>query len=94
MAEISKVRTIGDVVRPPMLASNRYDDQNAYNKNHPDIFSEGISGDNRGKEPASPPQTTAQAFNTVGGKDDIIQRITLNAKNTFKPGQREYTQVI
>ena len=92
--EISKVRTIGDVVRPPMLAPNRYNPNNTYVNTHPDIYSEGITGDNRGKEPQTPPTTIAQAYNTVGSRDDITQRLNTLTPNKYLAGRNEYDNVI
>jgi hypothetical protein len=92
--EISKVRTIGDVVRPPMLAPNRYNPNNEYVNTHPDIFSEGIGGDNRGKEPQTPPTSISQAYNTVGSKDDITQRLKTLTPNLYLAGRNEYDNVI
>jgi hypothetical protein len=97
--EISKVRTIGEVRRPQLEAKNRYKDANEYDKTSPDIFSEGIGGDNRGKEPLTNPASITEAYKTVGGKDDIIARISNSSpgslsKNTYIAGGREYDNVI
>jgi hypothetical protein len=97
--EISKVRTVGEVRRPQLEAKNRYKDANEYDKTNPDLFSEGIGGDNRGKEPQTPPTTLLQAYQTVGSKDDIIARIGNSSpgsltKNTYMTGGKEYDNVI
>ena len=97
--EISKVRTVGEVRRPELLSKNRYNDNKQYDKTSPDIFSEGIGGDNRGKEPNTPPTSLIEAYSTVGSKDDIKARISNDSpgsltKNTYRPGQREYDNVI
>lgn len=98
--EISKVRTVGDVRRPQLLSQNRYNQGgNEYNKTNADIYSEGIGGDNRGKEPSTPPISILDAYQTVGSKDDISARISNTSpgsltKNTYRAGQREYDNVI
>jgi hypothetical protein len=97
--EISKVRTVGDVRRPQLEAKNRYKDAKEYDKTNADLFSEGIGGDNRGKEPQTPPTTLLEAYKTVGGKDDIISRIGNSSpgsltKNTYMTGGKEYDNVI
>jgi hypothetical protein len=97
--EISKVRTVGDVRRPQLEAKNRYKDAKEYDKTNADLFSEGIGGDNRGKEPQTPPATLIEAYKTVGSKDDIIARIGNSSpgsltKNTYMTGGKEYDNVI
>ena len=97
--EVSKVRTLGDVRRAELDAKNRYRFSKQYDKSNNDVYSEGIGGDNRGKEPSQPPQSLIEAYSTVGGKDDIKARISPDSpgsltKNTYKPGQREYDNVI
>jgi hypothetical protein len=97
--EISKVRTVGDVRRPQLEAKNRYKDAKEYDKTNADLFSEGIGGDNRGKEPKTPPATSIEAYKTVGSKDDIIARIGNTSpgsltKNTYMTGGKEYDNVI
>jgi hypothetical protein len=97
--EISKVRTVGEVRRPQLESKNRYKNANQYDKTSPDIFSEGIGGDNRGKEPQTPPASVVESYKTVGGKDDITARIS-NAspgsltKNIYMAGGKEYDNVI
>jgi hypothetical protein len=97
--EISKVRTVGEVRRPQLESKNRYNGAKQYDKTSPDIFSEGIGGDNRGKEPQTPPTTLMQAYQTVGDKDDITARISNSSpgslsKNTYMAGGKEYDNVI
>ena len=101
MAEISKVKTIGDVRRPELNQVGAYRTSPAlpYDKNHPFIFSEGIGGDNHGKQPATPPPDILTAYYTTGGKDDIIARIGAGSpgslvQNIFRAGFREYDSVI
>ena len=97
--EESRVRTVGEVRRPQLESGNKYRNSKQYDKNSPDIFSEGIGGNNFGKEPSRPPRSVEEAYKTVGGKDDIIARISPNSpgslsKNTYRAGQREYDNVI
>ena len=97
--EISKVRTVGEVRRPELEAKNRYKDAKPYNETNPDFFSEGIGGDNRGKEPQTPPTSLLQAYQTVGSRDDITARIGNSSpgsltKNTYMTGGKEYDNVI
>ena len=101
MAEISAVKTIGDVRRPELnqIGSYRTSPALPYDKNHPFIFSEGIGGDNWGKQPATPPPDILTAYYTVGSKDDITSRIGAGSpgsltQNTFKASLREYNSVI
>jgi hypothetical protein len=97
--ETSKVKALGDIRRAELDAKNRYRFSKQYDKSNNDVFSEGIGGDNRGKEPSQPPQSTIEAYSTVGSRDDIRARISPDSpgsltKNTYKPGQREYDNVI
>jgi hypothetical protein len=97
--ETSKVRAVGDIRRAELDAKNRYRFSKQYDKTNNDVFSEGIGGDNRGKEPFQPPQSLIEAYGTVGSKDDIKARISPDSpgsltKNTYRPGQREYDNVI
>jgi hypothetical protein len=101
MAEISQVKTVGDVRRPELnqIGSYRTTPALPYDKNHPYIFSEGIGGDNWGKQPAAAPQSIQDAYFTVGSRDDITARIGAGSpgsltQNTFKAGLREYDSVI
>ena len=92
--QVSRLREIGDVRRVELqqIAPAGYDKINKttpYDKNHPYIYSEGINGDNHGKEPSQSPATV---FNT-GGADDIKARVgnspgTLT-QNAYSPN-KEY----
>ena len=100
MTEVSKIREIGDQRRAEIAAQNRYTQINKeYNKTSPDIFSEGIGGDNRGKDPQTPPANITDAYKTIGGKDDIIARIGATSpgslsKNEYWAGGNQYDNVI
>jgi hypothetical protein len=94
MPEVSKIRTIAEVLRPESLASNRHKDGNEFNVTHPDFFSEGPTGDNFGKEPIRTPESLNEAYVMVGNSNDIQQRLSLLTRNTFKAGEREYDSVI
>jgi hypothetical protein len=100
MTEVSKIREIGDQRRAEIAAQNRYTQTNKeYNKTSPDIFSEGIGGDNRGKDPQTPPANITDAYKTIGGKDDIIARIGATSpgslsKNEYWAGGNQYDNVI
>jgi hypothetical protein len=99
--ETSQVRTLGDIRRAELDAKNRYRSSKQYDKTSTDIFSEGLNGglDDRGKEPNTPPTSLIEAYSTVGSKDDIKARISNESpgslsKNTYRPGQNEYDNVI
>jgi len=81
MAEISKVRTIGDVIRPNMIASNKYqNDINEYDENSPDL----ISPLGKDENPAT---------GETGNLMDIISRNKMISMNEFSKGNREYNDV-
>jgi hypothetical protein len=97
---ITPLKAIGNIRRPELqqIAPIGYDKINInkpYDKNHPYIYSEGINGDNHGKEPATPPQTPQDAFYSVGSKDDIKGRIGSSSPGTLAQNQyragKEYT---
>ena len=97
--EVSKIRSIADTRRAELDAKNRYRFSKQYDKSNNDVYSEGIGGDNYGKEPSQPPQSTIESYSTVGGRDDIKARISPDSpgsltKNIYRAGQREYDNVI
>jgi hypothetical protein len=100
MTEVSKLREIGDQRRAELAAKNRYAQTNKeYNKTSPDIFSEGVGGDNYGKDPQTPPANITDAYKTIGGKDDIVARIGATSpgslsKNEYWAGGNQYDNVI
>jgi len=84
----SPIKVIGNQRRPELqqIAPIGYDKinvNNPYSKTHPYIYSEGINGDNHGKEPSQAPKTPQEAFYGVGGKDDIIARIGSSSPGTL-----------
>lgn len=97
--QVSKLREIGDARRVELqqIAPQGYDKiniNNPYVKGHPYMYSEGINGDNHGKEPQQPPKSYEDAIYNIGGKDDIRGRISPDspgtlAQNTYRPG-KEY----
>lgn len=85
MPESSKLKKIGDIVRPQSLAPNRSKENiNEYTYGSKDLISD---FDNRGKD-------TNPVTGTVGSFDDQVQRTTLKNLNTYKPGIREYDYLI
>lgn len=99
--EISKLRLIGEQRRPQLAAIGGYRTTPAlpYNQSHPYVFSEGIGGNNWGKEPQQPPASIEEAYNTVGSSDDIKARISNQspgslAKNEYWAGGNQYDNVI
>lgn len=96
MAEPKTLKEIGEIRRVELqqIAPIGYDKinvNNPYNKNHPYVYSEGINGDNHGKEPAQPPASYQDAIFNVGGRDDIRARIGSDspgtlAQNKYRPG--------
>jgi hypothetical protein len=93
----SRLATIAKAVRDELDAKNRYSSTNNYDRTNDDVFSEGISGDNFGKDPLQNPQTITQAYNTVGSKDDIKARISNDspgslAKNKYWAGGNNYDE--
>jgi hypothetical protein len=93
----TKLQQIGDLRRPQLNAIGGYRTTPAlpYDRNHPFIFSEGIGGDNNGKDPQQPPASITEAYSTVGSKDDILARIGQNspgtlAKNQYWAGGNQY----
>ena len=93
----TKLQQIGDLRRPELngIGSYRTTPVLPYDRNHPFIFSEGIGGDNHGKDPQQPPASTTEAYNTVGGVDDIKARIGVDspgtlAQNKYWAGGNQY----
>jgi hypothetical protein len=87
---ISDLKKIGNIRRPELqsIGTYRTTETNQYSKTHPYIYSEGINGDNYGKEPAQAPATPQDAYYSVGGKDDIKARIGSDSPGTI--AQNEY----
>jgi hypothetical protein len=100
MTEVSKLREIGEQRRAELAAKNRYAQTNKeYNKTSADIFSEGIAGDNYGKDPQTPPANISDAYKTIGSKDDITARIGATSpgslsKNEYWAGGNQYDNVV
>jgi hypothetical protein len=99
--ETSKLRLIGEQRRPQLAAIGGYRTTFAlpYNQSHPYVFSEGIGGNNWGKEPQQPPASVTEAYNTVGSSDDIKARIGAGSpgslsKNEYWAGGNQYDNVI
>lgn len=99
--EISKLRLIGEQRRPQLAAIGGYRTTPAlpYNQTHPFVFSEGIDGDNNGKNPQTPPANITDAYKTIGSKDDIVARIGATSpgslsKNEYWAGGNQYDNVI
>ena len=96
---ISPLKAIGNVRRPELqqiapIGYGKINVNNPYSKTHPYIYSEGINGDNHGKEPAQAPNTPQEAYFSVGGKDDIKARIGSDSpgslsQNSYRAG-KEY----
>jgi hypothetical protein len=93
----TELQRIGDLRRPQLNAIGGYRTTPAipYDRNHPFVFSEGIGGDNHGKDPQTPPTNITEAYKTVGSKDDINARIGPNspgtlAKNDYWAGGNVY----
>jgi len=74
---MSRIETIAKEKRKELETKNRYKFKTEYNKTSKDIYSEGINGDNFGKEPSSisSAELTDSYFNT-GGRDDIKARMS------------------
>jgi hypothetical protein len=93
---ISPLKAIGNVRRPELereaLGGYRTTSANPYSKTHPLFFNtDGINGDNDGKEPPQPPVSYDEAVKTVGSAADIKARIGAGspgtlAQNRYKPG--------
>jgi hypothetical protein len=86
----TELQRIGDLRRPQLDAIGLYRTTRSlpYNRNHPYVFSEGIGGNNWGKDPQTPPTSDAESYKTVGSKDDIIARIGQNSPGTL--AQNDY----
>lgn len=89
----SFVKEIGAIRRAEEDARNRYRASNQYDRNNNDVFSEGIGGDNYGKEPRS-----ISTIENTGSKDDIKGRIGTDSpgslsKNKYWSGGNKYDNV-
>ena len=94
----SYVKEIGAIRRAEEDARNRYRASKQYDRNSSDIYSEGINGDNYGKQPATNPQSYEEAYPITGSKDDITARIGSTSpgslsKNKYWAGGNKYDNV-
>jgi hypothetical protein len=62
---MSRIETIAKEKRKELETKNRYKFKTEYNKTSKDIYSEGINGDNFGKEPSSISSGSSLRLNTA-----------------------------